>query len=1297
MKRKSNTMNRFNAQTFVAVAAVTLGMMTHTVFGQAPSSVGEAVSQPTANLQNSSAYQSGGTTRSSGIDPKAQATQFVQLGREALKAGNAQQAMHWANQAKTLNATFTPTEDSPEKLLMDIQSSAGLQAAPIAPAVGATAVNMNQANPKAVGKRNLLIINARQALASGDVARATKLANDAGAMGIPYNVNDDTHENVLKHIQNFTDTLRQRQAQGETEAVRRLMAKSLIEQAQTLLGWGKLDEAASLTYAAQELKVSYNQYEVQPKDLLARIENARNQRNGRQNPTATAPATAIASAPAQNNAALEQARALTAQARLQMNSGNTVQAMSLASQAASLNVPETAFAQGEDRPSLVLRDLEMSGVAKDSNVMQVAGTQSGLNAGMAQNAAYNSATDTTQNIPVAAQTPVPSTIGHTLLQQAQAALQQGNREQARQIVLQAEQYRAELDPASAQRLTDMQNMLNNAGALNPAAIPGAIPGAAPAGIPGAAPAMSADATALFGQMVTEFENVRQKSSTVRQEDPQAALDMLKEFQKKVEDSALADNQKEMLLRNVKTKVVELEGYISENRAGIELQASNNKSKEALETRFEQSRDKEAKIKEMVDEFNTLIEEKRFAEAEVIGKRAQELYPEEVITGQLAYMGKMLNRQHLNNKIRSEKEDGYVKEMLSIDEASIPQTETLTYGENWKDINERRLKYRKKETRYSEKELEIIEKMKTPVQARYTNQPLQSVMEELAQMAGVTIHLAPDGLAEQSVLPSQPVTLNTQDTIPLKSALKLILEPLNLDYTVRNDVLMITSKSKKDTDVYTVTYPVADLVIPIPNFQPSSNMGLEGALRSAMGTANNGMSPWVSAMGSSMSQMPVVSAQNVNNTPDAAVAPGGMGQVSVPMGGSGAGSAMVGGGAGGGFGSPVAGNGGGASQEDFEKLIDLITTTVSPETWEANSGTGTISSFNVNLSLVVSQTQEVHEQIANLLEQLRRLQDLQITIECRFISLSDSFYERIGVDFNINIKANNADVFTSSGNVTNSTVTGRNDVTGTGEFAPAAQDIAIRQGSSSIALPMYGDFDSSANAGATLGFAILSDVEAYLFMEAAQSTERSNVLQAPKVTLFNGQQALVQDVTDTPFVVSVIPVVGDFAAALQPVIVVLSEGSFMTVQAVASPDRRYVRLTVVPFFSQIGDVTEFTFTGTTSTSRDTSGSGEKDDEKVTSSSGSTSGTTVQLPEYSYVTVTTTVSVPDGGTILLGGIKRLSEGRNEKGVPILNKIPFINRLFKNTGIGRETTSLMMMVTPRIIIQEEEEEHLGVSSKP
>ncbi len=84
----------------------------------------------------------------------------------------------------------------------------------------------------------------------------------------------------------------------------------------------------------------------------------------------------------------------------------------------------------------------------------------------------------------------------------------------------------------------------------------------------------------------------------------------------------------------------------------------------------------------------------------------------------------------------------------------------------------------------------------------------------------------------------------------------------------------------------------------------------------------------------------------------------------------------------------------------------------------------------------------------------------------------------------------------------------------------------------------------------------------------------------------------------------------------------------------------------------------------------------------------SGSTVQLPTFAFTQVSTTVSVPDGGTILLGGIKRLSEGRTERGVPMLSKIPYLSRLFRNVAVGRDASSLMLMVTPRIIIQEEEE---------
>ncbi|MFM8707055.1 MAG: type II secretion system protein GspD, partial [Planctomycetia bacterium] len=297
--------------------------------------------------------------------------------------------------------------------------------------------------------------------------------------------------------------------------------------------------------------------------------------------------------------------------------------------------------------------------------------------------------------------------------------------------------------------------------------------------------------------------------------------------------------------------------------------------------------------------------------------------------------------------------------------------------------------------------------------------------------------------------------------------------------------------------------------------------------------------------------------------------------------------------------------------------------------------------------------------------------------------------------------------TAGGTTAGGTTAGR----GGGNFF----SIPFRQTSFGAAtVPSLPGLPDPGTSAANFGFAILSDIEAFFLIQAAQGNTRSNVMQAPKVTLFNGQNAFISDSTQRPFVTSVVPVVGDFAAAQQPVITVLSEGTAINVQAVVSSDRRFVRLTLVPFFSQIGKVEQFQFEGTRSTKSKSS------DEKTGLSGDANAGaplqagvetqakanreeeifsrgTTIQLPEFIFTTVTTTVSVPDGGTVLLGGIKRLREGRNEFGVPILSKIPYINRLFKNVGMGRTTDSLMLMVTPRIIIQEEEEDKLLGKERP
>jgi hypothetical protein len=70
------------------------------------------------------------------------------------------------------------------------------------------------------------------------------------------------------------------------------------------------------------------------------------------------------------------------------------------------------------------------------------------------------------------------------------------------------------------------------------------------------------------------------------------------------------------------------------------------------------------------------------------------------------------------------------------------------------------------------------------------------------------------------------------------------------------------------------------------------------------------------------------------------------------------------------------------------------------------------------------------------------------------------------------------------------------------------------------------------------------------------------------------------------------------------------------------------------------------------------------------------------------VQTTVAVPDGGTVSLGGYSRVSEGRREYGPPGLGKLPYAGRGFRNIGYGRSTVNVRGTVSVRVIDLREEE---------
>ncbi|MCE9555379.1 MAG: general secretion pathway protein GspD [Planctomycetes bacterium] len=867
------------------------------------------------------------------------------------------------------------------------------------------------------------------------------------------------------------------------------------------------------------------------------------------------------------------------------------------------------------------------------------------------------------------------------IQQGDMALKNRDRKSAMEFYSKAMALRDQLDPQLVQQLQDRMQLAQ-------AVAPGAPMGAAAGAVPGAEGNRLLDEAGLAQQRLrqqvgAQMNREMRKAEEMQEKDPRGALNQLKNARAIVEQSALSPTEKKGLLARVDRAVKDTEKYIEQHRTDIELTERNDNVQGEVDRRRAKKVQVQEKLALLVDEFNKLRDEQRFAEAEAIAKQAMEIAPDEQVSTQLYREVRFWRNVQNNRNMSDDQDNANVAAWLDVERAGVPMdaSQPLQFGpvKDWTSMTDRRRKYAQdRDRKRSPKEIEIEQKLRSPVSLKFRETPLSEVIDRLKEVTGINIYLDPQGLAQEGVHPSSQVTIDLSQDISLKSALNLILQPLHLGYVVRDEVLKITSEQHRSGNVYTKVYMVADLVIPIPDFAPHNRIGLPQQIDDAYNRTN------ANIYGTSGFQAPV--AQLAAHTTN----PSGMAGPDTVLGQQTSGGGIT-----------TGGNRGGTGSANFDGLIDLITKTIEAESWDEVGGAGSMKPSPSNLSLVITQTQEVHERITDLLDQLRRLQDLQVTIEVRFITLSDNFFERIGVDFDFNIRsnANAADVArANSGVVMKPSATlgllTPTDTNPAPNFVPNGA-IPFTQNSFDSAIPPFGGFNPAS--AATFGIAILSDLEAFFLVQAAQGDVRTNIMQAPKVTLFNGQAASISDQSQTPFVTSVTPVVGDFAAAQAPVIVVLNEGTTLSVQAVVSQDRRFVRLTLIPFFSQIKDVKEFQFTGSTTTKTSSSDSSQ-DDGDNTSESGSSEvikeGTTVQLPTFAFTTVTTTVSVPDGGTVLLGGIKRLKEGRNEFGIPIMSKIPYINRLFKNVGIGREAQSLMLMVTPRIIIQEEEEEKLGLA---
>jgi general secretion pathway protein D len=340
------------------------------------------------------------------------------------------------------------------------------------------------------------------------------------------------------------------------------------------------------------------------------------------------------------------------------------------------------------------------------------------------------------------------------------------------------------------------------------------------------------------------------------------------------------------------------------------------------------------------------------------------------------------------------------------------------------------------------------------------------------------------------------------------------------------------------------------------------------------------------------------------------------------------------------------------------LTRLIQDTIEPDSWfETGTGEGTITTYE-GKKLIILQTPEIHDEIEKLLKEMRKSLGHEVSIEARFLIVGENFLQDIGldVDFIVNPGGNWTELRVSQGS--------SQFVEPTGTSVPGSLGGAV------------------TGADATIGYGNrLDDLQVSLVLRAVQAQSDSKSLTAPKVTVLSGEWASMQVNTDT--VIALPPTIGsDVTTAgvsgavttqsLIPQFDIMQTGATLMVNPIITPDKKHVLLNINTFLNDFLGLKKYTI----------------EIPNFNTTSGETDIFTYEqaLPETQQSQVSTRVSVPDGGTLLLGGMKLTVHEEREAGVPVMSKLPLIGRLFANRSEIRDTRLLLILVKPTIILQEE-----------
>ena len=343
--------------------------------------------------------------------------------------------------------------------------------------------------------------------------------------------------------------------------------------------------------------------------------------------------------------------------------------------------------------------------------------------------------------------------------------------------------------------------------------------------------------------------------------------------------------------------------------------------------------------------------------------------------------------------------------------------------------------------------------------------------------------------------------------------------------------------------------------------------------------------------------------------------------------------------------------------DTEILQDLVTESIYGE-----DGPPEGESIELQGGKLVARTSlESHQKIQRLLDSLRKSTGVMVTVESRFIDLQDNFLYSIGVDYGSPFNSNLPNPISDIDGVGTQISSGF-------EFVDAQQQTDVRAAVyNAFSLPLgssVAPFELSSDGGFALQYNVLDTYILEAIIEANEKTQEFKKLDAPRVTAFNTQTSHSLVIDQSAYIkdaevnqTGVVPVIN-------PVIGILNSGSILQVRPTVSHDRKYVILEIEPTLAvQLPSRFKTLTLGLTTLN-------------------------VEFPVLSVTNIKTTVTIPDGGTVLVGGLKRTISQDAKVGIPAISRLPMMDFLLGRKGSAQMQSNLFVLISAKITVIRDEE---------